>query len=83
LHDPGVDLLAIAVTMGLHLRKTAHLIERVRADVEFDRMAILVGGSIFASTPDLYRTIGADGTADSATQAVAVGRRLVESRRSI
>ncbi|MBL8896079.1 MAG: cobalamin-dependent protein [Planctomycetes bacterium] len=81
LRDPGVDLLAVATTISLHLRNTARLIELVRLDEEFDSVPILVGGAPFRIAPDLWREIGADGTASTAAEAVTVGTRLVEERR--
>jgi methanogenic corrinoid protein MtbC1 len=81
LRDPGVDLLAVATTLSLHLRNTSRLIELVRLDSEFDHVPILVGGAPFRVAPDLWREIGADGTASTAAEAVATGTRLVEERR--
>jgi methanogenic corrinoid protein MtbC1 len=80
LRDPGVDLLAVGATLSLHLRNVARFVELVRADREFDRVPILVGGAPFRVVPDLCRAIGADGMAASAAEAVALGARLVERR---
>lgn len=82
LRDPGIDLLAVAATLGLHVRNVARLIELVRLDEEFDRVPILVGGTPFRVVPDLWQVIGADGTASSGAEAVAVGERLVLERRA-
>lgn len=81
LRDPGVDLVAVGATLSLHLRNVARFVERVRADREFDRVPILVGGAPFRVVPDLWRAVGADGMAASAAEAVALGARLVEQRR--
>ncbi|MBK9384432.1 MAG: cobalamin-dependent protein [Planctomycetes bacterium] len=82
MRDPGIDLLAVATTLSLHLRNTSRLIELVRLDAEFDHVPILVGGAPFRIAPDLWREMGADGTASTAEEAVATGTRLVEERRN-
>ncbi|HRX85086.1 MAG TPA: cobalamin-dependent protein [Phycisphaerae bacterium] len=72
-------LLALAVSTALTLRDAGALIEGVRARAALAATRILVGGPTFRMVPDLWRELGADGCALSASEAVKVGNRLVAS----
>jgi len=39
----------------------------------------MVGGPPFRAAPDLWKQLGADGSAESAAQAVELGDRLVQT----
>jgi len=70
-------VLGISATMTAHLGKVRELIAAVRAaDVPL-RPVVLVGGHPFQIAPDLWRSVGADGTAASAASAAAVARELL------
>lgn len=73
--DFDAHLLGISMSVALHVRATADLITAVK-EARPD-LPVLVGGRPFATSPELWRAIGADGCAASASEAVEVARRLV------
>jgi MerR family transcriptional regulator, light-induced transcriptional regulator len=75
-HD--VDLVALSIGTGLHVRAAADVVAALRADEPSRK--ILVGGIPFVQIPDLAEIIGADATADDAAGAQRVGDRLVLKR---
>lgn len=75
--DRQADVLALSVTLPLHVSRARRLIEAVRASSRGD-VLILVGGYVFNRVPTLWRKLGADGYAPSADAAVDVVRLLVE-----
>ncbi|MHC5004351.1 MAG: cobalamin B12-binding domain-containing protein, partial [Planctomycetota bacterium] len=74
-HQP--DLLALSVISSLNVRAVGETIDRLKADPECSGVPILVGGPPFRLAPELWREIGADACAGSATESVAVGNELV------
>lgn len=78
--DFEVDLAAIAAKLTLHVRATAELVRALRGEPRTRALPILVGGPPFEIAPRLWKTIGADGCAHSAEEAVEVGKRLVVAR---
>ena len=76
LRDFEADLLAVSTMVGSEMRATASLIETVRQHGHA-RIPILVGGMPFSAIPDLWRAVGADGSAHDAEHAVEVATRLV------
>ena len=74
------DILGVSATMAFHLRDVAALIARVRGATGSRDTAILVGGYPFNVAPDLWRTVGADGHARDAEEAVGLATRLLETR---
>lgn len=79
LVDQPHDLLALAVTLPPQLSSAEELIEELRDAPELRRLRILVGGTAFVGTGDLWREMGADGFAIDAESAIHVGRLLVEN----
>lgn len=79
LERHNADLLALSVSTSLSLRDAAMLIEDLRATRAIAKTNVLVGGTPFAVVPDLWRELGADGYAESAREAVALGNQLVNS----
>lgn len=79
--DFEVDLAAIAAKLTLLVRATAELVRALRAEPRTRTLPILVGGLPFQVAPRLWRTIGADGCARSAEDAVEAGKRLVATAR--
>ncbi|MEM9455746.1 MAG: cobalamin-dependent protein [Myxococcota bacterium] len=71
------DVLAVSATMVHHVDRVREAIAAVRASRP--RIAILVGGYPFMISPDLYKEIGADGTAANAKDAVTLANQLVAS----
>lgn len=75
------DLLGISATISRHLPAVSALIKAVRANEACRNVPILVGGYPFVAAPDLWREIGADGTAVDAQAAIALAGELRQSRR--
>ncbi len=70
------DLLAISATITVHVRGVAELIAAVRKNPACAHVKIIVGGYPFNAAPDLWQTIGADGCARSADEAIALAGTL-------
>lgn len=70
------DLLAVSAALAAQLKTLRRAVEAVRALPERE-VKILVGGLAFADAPELWRRLGADGSAADAADAVALGGRLV------
>ncbi|HEX6898111.1 MAG TPA: cobalamin-dependent protein [Thermoanaerobaculia bacterium] len=75
LEQRRADVLAVSATMTFHVRAVTDLIDAVRAE-HGDRVKVLVGGHPFNIDPDLWRRIGADGSAADALESVALAGRL-------
>jgi len=73
------DLLVLSVSQGLHVRAAAEVVRQLRA--ARPAPVVLVGGAPFRSSPELWRRVGADGMAASASEAEREARRLVAARR--
>ena len=73
------DLVALGVTMHYHLDVAAEAIRRLRA--ECDPLRILIGGYALLRQDGLWQSLGADGCAEDAQEAVALGNALIESSR--
>lgn len=69
------QVLGISATMSGHLRAVEDLIQNVRADPRAQAVKILVGGYPFLRSPDLWRRMGADGSAANAQDAIRLGNR--------
>jgi MerR family transcriptional regulator, light-induced transcriptional regulator len=70
-------VLAISATISYHVEAVRELIGAVRRDPAAGRVTILVGGYPFNQDPQLWHTVGADGYAPDAQQAIALANRLV------
>jgi methanogenic corrinoid protein MtbC1 len=77
LEEKKTDLLAIGATMYFHLEPARRLIDAVRNSPMGENMPILAGGYAFKADQSLYRTIGADVTAQDAAEAVQKADELV------
>lgn len=73
------QLVALGITMTYHLGIAAKLIERLRGDDRCTNVKIIAGGYLFQQHPDLWRTLGADGSACDAASAVTIGNELVDN----
>jgi methanogenic corrinoid protein MtbC1 len=78
LVERKADILAISATLSGHLRAVATLIDTVRANEACRHVTILVGGYPFAASPDLWREIGADGTAPDAQGAIVLAGQFLD-----
>lgn len=72
------DLLAISATITSHVRGVAELIAAVREMYGGGRLPVMVGGYPFNVAPQLWRTIGADGYAADAQEALTVAAKLTD-----
>lgn len=72
----GADLLALSAGRGHNVRATAEIIFAIRE--RLPQLPILVGGLPFTLLPDLWQSVGADGSAADAPGAVREGQRLLE-----
>ncbi len=79
LVDRRADVLAVSATMSFHVRAVTGLIAAVRAEMG-DSIKVLVGGYPFNIDPDLWRRIGADGSAGNAAEAIELAGRLVTEK---
>ncbi|MEX1011684.1 MAG: cobalamin-dependent protein [Balneolaceae bacterium] len=77
LKEDKTDLLAISVTLPLHIEKAARLIEQVREDEQIGKIKIMVGGYPFGIVPDLWKKIGADASEGSAKEAIEMANKLL------
>jgi methanogenic corrinoid protein MtbC1 len=73
-----VDVVALSVGLALNVRGTADAIRLLRE--ARPELPILVGGLPFQAIPDLWRDVGADGTAADGEVAVQLASRLLDER---
>jgi methanogenic corrinoid protein MtbC1 len=78
-HQP--NLLALSVTLAEHLGYASELIRAVRSAPTLQRTRIMVGGQAFQWEKNLWRGIGADGTASNAAEAVRTANLLANGHR--
>jgi len=71
------DVLAISATIAHHQKQVVALIDAVRASAAARHVKILVGGYLFRANPELGHTIGADGVAVNAHDAMALADQLL------
>jgi methanogenic corrinoid protein MtbC1 len=71
------DVLAVSVTMPLHLEKADKLIKAIQLDEDINDLNILVGGYPFRLETELWKKIGADGSATSAKEAIKMATKMV------
>jgi MerR family transcriptional regulator, light-induced transcriptional regulator len=74
------DVLAISATIPYHVEAVRELIGAVRRHPGTDGIKILAGGYPFKQDPDLWRKVGADGSAPDAQGAIVLASRLVGGR---
>jgi methanogenic corrinoid protein MtbC1 len=77
VEEHRADVLAISAALAFDLGAVRDLIERLRAERRFDHVRVLVGGSVFDHSPNLWRDVGADGYAPSADAAVGLAKRWI------
>lgn len=77
---PQFDLFALSASTGLMVRTAAGAIEALRNASPEHHLPIMVGGGPFRLVPDLWRIVGADGCANSASEAVRLARQLMIQR---
>jgi methanogenic corrinoid protein MtbC1 len=73
--EPG--LLAISVTLEIHLPSLRELVEALRAEPELREIPVLVGGQAFGDSDRVWRSTGADGRAYDVRSLAEQAERLV------
>jgi MerR family transcriptional regulator, light-induced transcriptional regulator len=71
------DVLAVSATISYHVDAVRDLISAVRQHPATGRVKILAGGYPFNRDVDLWRQVGADGSAFDAQQAITLANQLV------
>ena len=71
------NVLAISATMSYHVSAVADVIRAVRRNSGPRQVRILVGGYPFRVDSELWRSVGADGFAVDASEAVTLANRLL------
>lgn len=77
--DHEADVLAVSATMTFHVQEVAEVVRALRAEPSCAEVKVLVGGCPFHVDAELWRKVGADGTAPDAEAATLVAQRLVAS----
>lgn len=75
--DNEADLIAISVTLSTHLTVAYDLIDSIRSNYQTRGIKVMVGGYPFNIDPELWRDVGADGSAADAKESVAIAQDLV------
>lgn len=78
LSEREAHVLAISATMTFHIDKVSGLIREVRRAGLDARTKIMVGGYPFNIAPDLWQSVGADGYARDAQQALIAAEGLAK-----
>ncbi len=76
--ERNAEVLAISATISYHVEAVRDLISAVRRDPAVSRVTILAGGYPFNQDPELWRKVGADGSAADAQQAIALANEIVK-----
>lgn len=74
-------LLALSVTMPLHLSRARGLINKIRSDKNITSLKIIVGGFPFNIVSGLSTKIGADGSATGAKEAFILANHLLSKNQ--
>jgi len=78
IREYEAQLLAISVTLPIHIQKVEHLISKIRSVPEFNNLKIMAGGYPFNVVPGLSSKIGADASALTANEAVQMANKMME-----
>ena len=70
-------VVGISVTISYHINEAKRIVEAVRSRPELAETKVLVGGYPFNLDPELWKKLGADGSAKSAQGAVEKARSLI------
>lgn len=77
LGEQQPDVLGISATMTFHISLVEDLIRQIREATPTAHVRILVGGYPFIQHPNLWKTLGADGSARDAQQAIQTANSLI------
>ncbi|MDZ7781114.1 MAG: cobalamin-dependent protein [Gemmatimonadota bacterium] len=78
--EKAADVLAVSASLLEHVDAVREVVDTVRALPGRDDLIILVGGHPFNADPELWRSLGANGYAHDAEQAVARAEAMVPGR---
>lgn len=70
--DRQAHVVGISATMTYHIQAVVDLVAALRRRPECADVKIMVGGYPFNKSPELWQTVGADGTARDASSAIEV-----------
>lgn len=77
LREYKADILALSVTLPIHVSKSAALINSLKNKDEFKNLKIMVGGYPFITNPNLWTKVGADAFAQNAEEAIKNANELI------
>lgn len=77
--DRNAHVAGISVTISYNLAAAEQVIREIRTDARCSKTKIIVGGYPFRIAPELWKTIGADGYAADAQEAIELADRLTAS----
>jgi methanogenic corrinoid protein MtbC1 len=83
LRSSQPSLLAVSVTLEIHLPSLASLIRGLRDDPELESLPVLVGGQAFAAGERVWRSAGADAMARDALEVEAAAESLAQGRSGL
>ena len=75
-------VVGVSVTITYHISEVKGIIEAVRSRPELAHTKVLVGGYPFNLDPELWKKVGADGSAKSAHGAIEKARFLLNKRKN-
>jgi methanogenic corrinoid protein MtbC1 len=78
--DYKPDVLALSATMFFNVESIARAIRAIRSAEGLNNLIVLAGGRPFNQDPELWKMVGADGSASSAEEAVRLANRLLKRR---
>ncbi len=68
------------MTLPFNVISAGKIVAAVRSDDTFSNTKIMVGGLTLNQTVELWRSLGADGTASNAEEAVTLARQWLEEQ---
>ncbi len=77
LSEHKADVLALSVSLPIHVSKAATLIKTIRRNKNLSNLKIMVGGCPFLKNDNLWQNVAADAFAKNAQQAITKANELV------
>jgi methanogenic corrinoid protein MtbC1 len=77
IEERQAHLVAISTTIPTHVSKVTELVGTIRENAGTSDCKVLVGGYPFNLSADLWKTVGADGYAPNALEAVQIADKLI------
>ena len=77
LREHDANLLAISVTLPIHISRVESIIRNVRENPDFRNLKIMAGGYPFGIVPGLTEKVGADATALNAHLAISKANAMM------